>query len=57
MDQRIVSTIGEMDSERYAEIRDVRKPRGGDSYLGGQEKEWMGCLLDDLRSFGIEIDQ
>ena len=24
---------------------------------GGQEKEWMGCLLDDLRAFGIKTDQ
>ena len=21
--------------------------------MGGQEKEWMGCFLDDLRAFGI----
>ena len=25
--------------------------------MGGQEKEWMGCLLDDLRGFGINVDQ
>ena len=25
--------------------------------MGGQEKEWMGCLLDDLRAFGINADQ
>ena len=24
---------------------------------GGQEKEWIGCLLDDLRAFGIQTDQ
>ena len=24
---------------------------------GGQEKEWMGCCLDDLRAFGINADQ
>ena len=23
----------------------------------GQEKEWMGCLVDDLRAFGIETEQ
>ena len=23
---------------------------------GGQEKEWMGCFLDDLRAFGINAD-
>ena len=25
--------------------------------MGGQENEWMGCLLDDLRAFGINADQ
>ena len=25
--------------------------------VGAQEKEWMGCLLDDLRAFGINADQ
>ena len=25
--------------------------------VGGQEKEWMGCFLDDLRAFGINVDQ
>ena len=25
--------------------------------VGGQEKEWMGCFLDDLRAFGINADQ
>ena len=25
--------------------------------MGGQEKEWMGCFLDDLRAFGISADQ
>ena len=23
----------------------------------GQEKEWMGCLLDDFRAFGIDPDR
>ena len=26
-------------------------------FPGGQEKESMGCLLDDLRAFGIKTDQ
>ena len=26
-------------------------------YVRGQEKEWMGCFLDDLRAFGINADQ
>ena len=25
--------------------------------VGRQEKEWMGCLLDDSRAFGINADQ
>ena len=25
--------------------------------MGGQEKEWMRCLLDDLGIFGIKVDQ
>ena len=24
---------------------------------GGHKKEWMGCLLNDLRAFGINADQ
>ena len=24
---------------------------------GGQKKEWMGCLLDDFKAFGINADQ
>ena len=30
---------------------------GGAGCVGGQEKEWMGCFLDDLRGFGINADQ
>ena len=46
-------------------IEDTRLPkcvmfeemvRGADC-VGGQEKEWMGCFLDDLRAFGINADQ
>ena len=29
---------------------------GGADCVGGQEKEWMGCFLDDLRAFGINAD-
>ena len=25
--------------------------------MRGQENEWMGCSLDDLRAFGINADQ
>ena len=30
---------------------------GGVGCVGGQEKEWMECFLDDLRAFGINADQ
>ena len=39
-----------------AEVRDVRS-NGGASCVGGQEKEWMGCFLDDLRAFGTNADR
>ena len=48
-----------------ARMEDTRLPKcvmfgelvGGAVPAGGQEKQWMGCLLDDLRAFGIETDQ
>ena len=30
---------------------------GGADCVGGQEKEWMGCFLDDLSALGINADQ
>ena len=38
-------------------MRDVRRNVGGAGCVGGQEKEWMGCFLDDLRAFGMSADQ
>ena len=29
----------------------------GAGCVGGQEKGWMGCFLDDLRALGINADQ
>ena len=48
-----------------ARMEDTRLPKcvmfvemvGGADCVGGQEKEWMGCFLDDLRAFGINADQ
>ena len=49
-----------------ARMEDTRLPKcvmlgemvGGAGCVGGQEKEWVdGCLLDDLRAFGINADQ
>ena len=45
-------------------MEDARLPKrvvfgelvGGAVSTGEQEKEWMGCLLDDLRAFGIDPD-
>ena len=44
-----------------ARMEDTRLPRcvmfgelvGGVGFVGGEGKEWLGCFLDDLRSFGI----
>ena len=48
-----------------ARMKDTRLPKcvmfgemvGGVGCVGSQEKEWMGCFLDDLRAFGINADQ
>ena len=34
----------------------VRKAAGA-GCVEGQEKEWMWCILDDLKAFGINADQ
>ena len=46
-------------------MEDTRLPKcvvfgelmGGAGCVEGQEKEWMGCFLDDLRAFAINVDQ
>ena len=46
-------------------MEDTRLPKcvmfgemvGGAGCVGGEEKEWMGCFVDDLRAFGINADQ
>ena len=51
--------------EFVARIDDTRQSKGmmfgemvgGADCVRGQEKEWMGCFLDDLRAFGINADQ
>ena len=48
-----------------AHMKDTRLPKcvmfgelvGGAGCVGGQRREWMGCLLNDLRAFGINADQ
>ena len=47
-----------------ARMEDTRLPKcvmlgevmGGAGCVGGHEKEWMLCFLDDLRAFGINAD-
>ena len=51
-------------AEVVARMEDTRLPKcvmfrqmvGGAGCVGGQENKWMGCLLDDLRTFGINVD-
>ena len=48
-----------------ARMEDTRLPKcvmfgelvGGAGCVGGQEKEWVGCFLDDFRAFGINADE
>ena len=48
-----------------ARMEDTRLPKcvvfggleGGACCVWAQEKEWMGCFLDDLRALGINVDQ
>ena len=52
-------------AEFVARMEDMRLPKcvmfgelvGGAGCVGGQKKEWTGCFLDDLRTFGINVDQ
>ena len=52
-------------AEFVARMEDTRLPRCvifaelvvGAGCVGGQEKEWMGCLLDDFRALAINADQ
>ena len=54
-----------MFAEFVVRMEDTRLPkremfggtRGGAVSAGEQEKEWMGCLLDNLKVFGIDPDK
>ena len=40
-----------------ARMEDTRSASCSENWRGmAQEKEWMGCFLDDLRDFGINAD-
>ena len=55
----------DLDAGFVARMEDTRLPKcvmfeemlGGAGCVGGQEKEWMECFLDDLRAFDINADQ
>ena len=42
-----------MEDRRLPKCVMFRELVGGAGCVGGQEKEWIGCFLDDLRAFGI----
>ena len=52
-------------AKSVARMEDTRPPKcvmfgelvGGAVSSRGQEKKWMGCLLDDFRVFGIDPDK
>ena len=54
-----------LDAGFVTSIEDTRLPNcmifgglmGSAGCVGGQEKGWMVCILDDLRAFGINADQ
>ena len=49
--------VARMEGARLPKCVMFGKIVGGEGCVGGQEKEWMGCFLDDLKAFGINADQ
>ena len=49
--------VARMEDTRLSKCVMFRGMVGGVGCVGGQEKEWMGCFLDDLRALGINADQ
>ena len=49
-----VARIEDTKLRKYVRLGELM---GGVGCIGGQEKERMGCLLNDLRAFGINADQ
>ena len=62
---RLILTLAILFAGFVARMEDTRLPKyvmfgelvGGAGCWGGQEKEWMGCFLDNLRASGINADQ
>ena len=49
--------VARMEDTRLSQYVMFGELVGGAGCVGGQEKEWMGCFLDDLRAFGTNADQ
>ena len=49
--------VARMENTRLPKCVMIGELVGGAGCVRGQEKEWMGCFLDDLRAFGINADQ
>ena len=46
-----------MEDTRLPKCTMFRGVVGGAGCVVAQEKEWLGCFLDDLKAFGINADQ
>ena len=57
--RRIVfaGSVARMEETRLPKCAMFGELVGGTVSSGEQKMEWMGCLQDDLRVFGIKIDQ
>ena len=49
--------VARMEDTRLSKCVMFGESVGGAGSAGVKEKEWMGCLLDDLRVFGIHPDK
>ena len=49
--------VARMDNTRLPKCVMFGDLMGGAGCVGGQNKEWLGCFLDDLRELGINADQ
>ena len=49
--------VARMEDARLPKCVMFREMVGGAGCAGRQEKEWMGCFLEDLRVFGINAGQ
>ena len=49
--------VARMEDTRLAKCAMFGEIVGGAGCVGGQEKEWMGSFMDDLRAFGANADQ